>query len=106
MGAKASGNRDRGSANTRSRIAPQVGSRGKRTTGHPAAERRKGPLRLRQVKILPLKSLVGKDLKAFECIRAEGGDDGDIRGIAPSRYQDAPYAGHVIARIERIPSAA
>src|SRR5579863_468135 len=54
----------------------------------------------------PRSDFVGKDLKAFERIGAEGRDDGDIRGVAPSRYEDAPNARHVIARIERIPSTA
>lgn len=49
--------------------------------------------------------LVGEDLKAFQGIGAEGGDDGNIGGIAPSRYEHASDARHVIAGIERIPSA-
>jgi len=48
---------------------------------------------------------VGEDPKAFQCIRAEGSDDGDIGGIASSRYQHASDAGHVTARVECLPSA-
>ena len=42
-------------------------------------------------------NLVGEDPKAFQCIRAEGRDDGAIGGIPASRYQDASDARHVVA---------
>jgi hypothetical protein len=50
--------------------------------------------------------LVRPNAKRLEGVRAECGGNGDIRRIATPRDQDAPDAGGVVSRIERVPLAA
>src|SRR6185295_5100923 len=66
----------------------------------------------RAIPSLPLRALsclvhlIRPYLKAHQRVGAEGVGDGNVGGVAAAGDQDAADAGHVVARVERIPASA
>src|SRR3954469_8896180 len=64
------------------------------------------PLLLREIGAPLRDNLLGPDAEALQRVRAERRGDRDVRGVAAARDQDAPAAGDVVSRIERVPGPA
>src|SRR4029453_227479 len=54
----------------------------------------------------PLAHLIRPYLEAPQRVGAEGVGDGNVGGVAAASDQDAADAGHVVARVERVPASA